>query len=33
MAAYLYKGANVGIRQLGDSPLVLIISYPLPAAD
>jgi mannose-6-phosphate isomerase-like protein (cupin superfamily) len=29
MAAYLYKGAKVGIRQLGNEPLVLIISYPL----
>lgn len=29
MAAYLYSGANVGIRQLGDAPLTLIISYPL----
>jgi mannose-6-phosphate isomerase-like protein (cupin superfamily) len=28
MAAYLYKGAVVGIRQLGDKPLSLIISYP-----
>ncbi|MEO5772953.1 MAG: cupin domain-containing protein [Sphingomicrobium sp.] len=34
MAAYLYAGANVGIRQLGRKPLVLIISYPVarPAA-
>lgn len=31
MAAYLYSGANVGIRQMGNEPLVLIISYPLPA--
>lgn len=30
MAAYLYEGASVGIRQVGDQPLVLIISYPLP---
>jgi mannose-6-phosphate isomerase-like protein (cupin superfamily) len=30
MAAYLYKGARVGIRQLGEMPLVLIISYPQP---
>ena len=30
MAAYLYKGATVGIRQVGNSPLVLIIAYPLP---
>jgi mannose-6-phosphate isomerase-like protein (cupin superfamily) len=29
MAAYLYAGANVGIRQLGDEPLALIISYPV----
>lgn len=28
MAAYLYKGAVVGIRQLGGKPLSLIISYP-----
>lgn len=28
MAAYLYRGAVVGIRQLGDEPLSLIISYP-----
>ena len=29
VAAYLYEGAKVGIRQLGDKPLTLIISYPL----
>lgn len=29
-AAYLYNGANVGIKQLGDKPLTLIIAYPLP---
>lgn len=29
MTAYLYTGAQVGIRQTGSSPLVLIISYPL----
>ena len=29
MAAYLYKGAVVGIRQLGAKDLTLIISYPL----
>lgn len=29
MAAYLYDGAVVGIRQLGETPLDLIISYPL----
>lgn len=28
MAAWLYKGASVGIRQTGDEPLVLIIAYP-----
>ena len=32
MAAYLYKNAVVGIRQVGKQPLTLIISYPLPAA-
>ncbi len=31
MAAYLFKGAKVGIRQVGDTPLSLIISYPNPA--
>ena len=29
MAAYLYTGANVGIRQTGKAPLALIISYPV----
>lgn len=29
MAAYLYEGADVGIRQIGDEELVLIIAYPL----
>lgn len=29
MAAYLYNGAVVGIRQTGDKPLSLIISYPV----
>ncbi|MCP3730885.1 cupin domain-containing protein [Sphingomonas sp. MG17] len=29
MTAYLYTGAQVGIRQTGSAPLVLIISYPL----
>lgn len=29
MAAYLYKGADVGIVQSGADPLVLIISYPV----
>ena len=28
MAAYFYAGAKVGIRQVGDEPLALIISYP-----
>ncbi|WP_296600803.1 cupin domain-containing protein [Phenylobacterium sp.] len=28
MAAYLYRGAVVGIRQTGGEPLALIISYP-----
>jgi mannose-6-phosphate isomerase-like protein (cupin superfamily) len=28
-AAYLYKDANVGIAQVGDEDLVLIISYPV----
>ena len=31
MAAYLYTGAVVGIRQLGEEPLSLIIAYPNPA--
>jgi len=29
MAAYLYRGAVVGIRQTGASELALIISYPV----
>jgi len=29
MAAYLYRGAVVGIRQTGAEPLSLIISYPV----
>tara|TARA_R110000787_G_scaffold286200_2_gene403698 strand:- start:837 stop:1241 length:405 start_codon:yes stop_codon:yes gene_type:complete len=29
MAAYLYDGAVVGIRQMGEEPLTLIISYPV----
>ena len=29
MAAYLYTGAKVGIRQLGSQPLVIIVSYPV----
>lgn len=28
MAAYLYKGAQVGIRQVGAQPLSIIVSYP-----
>lgn len=28
MAAYLYKGATVGIKQLGAQPLAIIVSYP-----
>ena len=28
MAAYLWRGAVVGIRQLGEAPLDLIVSYP-----
>lgn len=31
MAAYLYEGANVGIRQIGDEPLSIIIAYPRAA--
>jgi mannose-6-phosphate isomerase-like protein (cupin superfamily) len=31
MAAYIYRGATVGIRQLGRKPLSMIISYPIPA--
>ena len=30
MAAYLYDGAVVGIRQVGTEPLVILIAYPLP---
>jgi len=29
MSAYLYDGARVGIRQIGEQPLSLIIAYPL----
>ena len=32
MAAYLYRGARVGIRQTGTAPLSLIIAYPLREA-
>jgi mannose-6-phosphate isomerase-like protein (cupin superfamily) len=28
MAVYLYSGANVGIRQIGEAPLTIIIAYP-----
>lgn len=31
MAAYLYEGAVVGIRQVGDEPLSIVIAYPVPA--
>jgi mannose-6-phosphate isomerase-like protein (cupin superfamily) len=31
-AAYLYRGAVVGIRQMGETPLTLIISYPVAVA-
>jgi len=30
MAAWLYTGAKVGIRQTGNEPLVLIVAYPNP---
>lgn len=33
MAAYLYEGAVVGIRQVGDEPLSIIIAYPVAAKD
>lgn len=29
-AAYLYEGAEVGIRQTGEEPLDIIIAYPIP---
>ncbi|HEU4623451.1 MAG TPA: cupin domain-containing protein [Steroidobacteraceae bacterium] len=32
-AAYLYAGANVGIKQVGPKPLTLIIAYPLPDSE
>lgn len=32
MAAYLYRGAVVGIAQRGEEPLSLIISYPVSPA-
>lgn len=28
-AAYLYKGANVGIANVGDGDLTIIVSYPV----
>ena len=31
MAAYLYQGAVVGIRQVGDEPLSIVIAYPVAA--
>jgi mannose-6-phosphate isomerase-like protein (cupin superfamily) len=31
-AAYLFRGATVGIKQLGPEPLNMIIAYPLPSA-
>ena len=31
MAAYLYEGAVVGMRQTGDAPLSIIIAYPVAA--
>lgn len=33
MAAYLYEGAVVGIRQVGDEPLSIIIAYPVAPRD
>ncbi len=30
IAAYLFSGERVGIRQVGRAPLALIISYPIP---
>ena len=29
MASYLYNGAQVGIKQVGAEPLVLIVTYPV----
>ena len=31
MAAYLYEGAVVGMRQTGDKPLSIVIAYPVAA--
>ncbi|MBB3035045.1 cupin domain-containing protein [Alteriqipengyuania lutimaris] len=33
MAAYLYEGAIVGIRQTGSEPLSIIIAYPVSGED
>lgn len=33
IAAYLFDGETVGIRQSGSEPLVLIITYPIPPGD
>lgn len=33
MAAYLYEGAVVGIRQVGSEPLSIIIAYPVAAKE
>ena len=33
MAAYLYEDAVVGIRQVGDEPLSIIIAYPVAPKD
>jgi mannose-6-phosphate isomerase-like protein (cupin superfamily) len=30
IAAYLFDGETVGIRQTGSEPLVLIVAYPIP---
>ena len=28
MAAYLFVGAEVGVKQIGEAPLALIVTYP-----
>ena len=33
MTAYLYEGAVVGIRQVGDEPLSIVIAYPVAAKE
>src|SRR5690606_19648467 len=33
MAAYLYHGAVVGIRQVGEQPLSIVIAYPVAAKE